>query len=152
MSDYLWAERYSYFRRFVPHFLQTLEFVADKHHENLLKAIELLKLINESGKRKLPEDAPTSFISAKWKPYIKDKSGKLNLRFYELSVLWELRTALRGGHLWVNGSYRFANPETYLIPPERWQNSKQDLVDLLRISPDGKEVIQNCRRELENLL
>ncbi len=34
----LWAERYSYFRRFVPHFFKTLEFVADRHHEPLLQA------------------------------------------------------------------------------------------------------------------
>ena len=148
----LWAERYSYFRRFVPHFLKALEFVADRHHESLLQAVELLKKINNQGKRKLPAEAPTSFISAKWKPYIKDKAGKLNLRFYELCVLWELRAALRGGHLWVSGSYRFANPETYLIPKERWQHSRQDFVDLLRISPNGKEVLQNCQTELENLL
>jgi TnpA family transposase len=148
----LWAERYSYFRRFVPHFLSILEFASDRHHENLLQAIEVLKRINEEGRRKLPTDAPTSFISAKWKPYIKDKTGKLSLRFYELCVLWELRAALRGGHLWVSGSYRYANPETYLIPKERWQHSKQDFVDLLRISPNGKEVLQNCQTELENLL
>lgn len=148
----LWAERYSYFRRFVPHFLKILEFAGDRHHEDLRQAIKLLKKINEARRRKLPPDVPTAFISAKWKPYIKDKTGKLNLRFYELCVLWELRAALRGGHLWVKGSYRFADPETYLIPKERWQNSKQDLVELLRVSPNGKEVLQNCRTELETLL
>lgn len=148
----LWAEKYSYFRRFVPHFLKIIEFAGDRHHEDLRQAIELLKKINQEGKRKLPTDAPTSFISAKWKPYIKDQTGKLNLRFYELCVLWELRSALRGGHLWVTGSYRFADPETYLIPKERWQNSKPDLVELLRISPIGKEVLENCRTELETLL
>lgn len=148
----LWAERYSYFRRFVPHFLKALEFVTDRHHEALLQAIEILKKMNVAGKRKLPPDAPISFISKKWKPYIKDKSGKLNLRFFELCVLWELRGALRGGHLWVNGSYRFANPETYLIPKERWQTSKQELVELVRISTNGKEVLQNSQTELENLL
>ena len=132
----LWASRYSYFRRFVPHFLQTLEFASDRHHEDLRQAVELLKKMNIEGRRKLPEDTPVSFISSKWKPYIKDKNGKPNLRFYELCVLWELRTAIRGGHLWIRGSYRFANPETYLIPKERWQISKQDLVGLLQISPN----------------
>ena len=48
----LWAERYSYFRRFVPHFLKNLEFVADRHHESLLQAVELLKKINNEGKKK----------------------------------------------------------------------------------------------------
>ena len=136
----------------MPHFLKNLEFVADRHHEPLLQAVELLKKINHEGRRKLPAEAPTSFISAKWKPYIKDQAGKLSLRFYELCVLWELRAALRGGHLWVGGSYRFANPETYLIPKDRWQHSRQDFVDLLRISPNGKEVVQHCQTELENLL
>jgi TnpA family transposase len=148
----LWASRYSYFRRFVPHFLQTLEFASDRHHEDLRQAVELLKKMNIEGRRKLPEDTPVSFISSKWKPYIKDKTGKPNLRFYELCVLWELRTAIRGGHLWISGSYRFANPETYLIPKERWQISKQDLVGLLQISPNGKEVLQNNQTGLETLL
>jgi TnpA family transposase len=148
----LWANRYSYFRRFVPHFLQTLEFAGDRHHEDLRQAVELLKKINREGKRKLPTDAPTSFIHKKWKPYITDPIGKLNLRFYELCVLWELRNALRGGHLWVSGSYRFADPETYLIPKDRWQTSKEDLVELLRISPNGKEVLQNFQIGLEMLL
>lgn len=57
------GERYSYFRRFVPHFFQTLEFVADRHHEPLLQAIELLKKINETGKRKLPPDAPFIYLA-----------------------------------------------------------------------------------------
>lgn len=35
---------------------------------------------------------------------------------------------------------------------ERWQSSKQDLVELLGISPNGKEVLQNSQAELENLL
>ena len=148
----LWASRYGYFRRFVPHFLKALEFASDRHHEDLLNAIKLLKKMNIEGRRKLPEDAPTSFISNKWKPYIKDKKDKLNLRFYELCVLWELRTAIRGGHLWVNSSYRFANPETYLIPKERWQNSKTDFVDLLHISPDAEKAVANCQTGLELIL
>jgi TnpA family transposase len=148
----LWAHRYSYFRRFVPHFLKTLEFASDRHHEDLLQAVELLKKINAEGKRKLPEDAPTSFISPKWKPYIKDKNGNLSLRYYELCVLWELRAALRGGHLWVKGSYRFANPETYLIPKERWQTFKQNFVDLLQVSQNAETDLKNCQTELETLL
>jgi hypothetical protein len=35
-------------------------------------------------------------------------------------VLWELRGALRAGNVWLESSRRYANPETYLIPPERW--------------------------------
>ncbi len=57
----LWASRYSYFRRFVPHFLETLEFASDPHHEDLRQAVELLKKMNIEGRRKLPEDTP-SFI------------------------------------------------------------------------------------------
>jgi hypothetical protein len=28
---------------------------------------------------------------------------------------------MRSGNVWLEGSRRYANPETYLIPKEQWQ-------------------------------
>lgn len=149
----LWAERYSYFRRFVPKFLSSFKFFAGQHHQSLLEALVLLQEINTGRKRKLPADAPTAFIPPKWKSYVIDRKTKqISFRFYELCVLWELRGALRGGHLWVAGSRRYADPETYLIPPERWRGSKNEAIELLGVAADGKVTLDARQVELERLL
>ena len=43
--------------------------------------------------RAVPEDAPLKFIPATWHPYVIDRSGRIDRRYYELCALWELRAA-----------------------------------------------------------
>ena len=42
--------------------------------------------------------------------------GRVNRRSFELCVLYQLRDGLRSGAIWLQGSRRFADPATYLIP------------------------------------
>ena len=63
--DYLdlLEKRFYFLRRYTPKFLNLLEFKSTKANESLVQGINILKEINESGKRKIPEDAPIDFIS-----------------------------------------------------------------------------------------
>jgi hypothetical protein len=49
-----------------------------------------------------------------------EPDGSISRRYYELCTLWHLRSALRAGNIWVAHSRRYANPDTYLIPPAEW--------------------------------
>ena len=93
----LFAKHYSYIRRFAPAFLANLTFQSHKATNPLLDAVAILKQLNASGKRAIPANAPTTFISPAWQEYVIDKSGTINRRYYELAVLWELRLHLRSG-------------------------------------------------------
>ncbi len=35
----------------------------------------------------VPEDAPLKFIPATWHPYVVDRSGRIDRRYYELCAL-----------------------------------------------------------------
>ncbi len=51
-------------------------------------------------------------------PYVNDNPDPTKrCHYFELSVLCELRGALRAGDVWLEGSRRYADPQTYLIPP-----------------------------------
>jgi hypothetical protein len=115
----LLATRYSTLRQFAPRFLETFTWQSAREDDALLSAIAVLKELNASGARKIPADAPREFIPVKWEPYVIDEDGQTSRRYYELCLLWEMRDALRAGNLWVEGSRRYTNPESYLIPPER---------------------------------
>ena len=58
--------------------------------------MELLRTLNQERRRTVPEDAPLKFIPVTWHPYVVDRSGRIDRRYYELCALWELRAALPG--------------------------------------------------------
>jgi hypothetical protein len=147
----LFAKRYSYIRQFAPSFLATLAFKSHKRSDPLLDAIELLRELNASGKRVVPGDAPRDFIANAWWDYVIDSNGKLNRRYYELAVLWELRLALRSGDVFVEHARRYADPSTYLIPQDEWPERRQEVIRLTSTPPSGATRLQDREAELQIL-
>jgi TnpA family transposase len=127
-----------------PILLATLNMKAAPTACELLKAVELLKGMNERQARKVPDDAPTSFVRKRWKSLVYTPDG-LDRRFYELCVLSELKNSLRSGDIWVQGSRQFKNFEDYLLPPSRFaaQRAQREL---------GLAVETDCDRYLETRL
>jgi hypothetical protein len=68
----------------------------------------------------VPKDAPLALVTDAWRPYIREADGTISRRYDELCTLWHLRSALRSGRVWVEHSRRYADPDTYLIPPAEW--------------------------------
>lgn len=146
--DFL-ANRYSYIRRFAPALFATLNFDGSDNQAMLLRAISLIHQLNQSRQRTLPETAPTEFVTPTWLSYVRDSSGNLSRRYYELCVLWELRRALRAGHIWIEGSRRYANPSSYLIPKHLWPHLRSEICQLVQIPDDGKRRLEQLQQQLQ---
>jgi TnpA family transposase len=134
--DFL-AERYSKIREFAPKLLQTLNLQANLATKPLLDAIEVLRGLNRDNKRQVPGSAPASFVNGKWQPYVYNDNGTFNRKYYELCVLWELRQALRGGNIWVEGGRRYAPLATHLLDTAQWQAKKAEIHQLLDLPVNG---------------
>jgi len=81
-----------------------------------------------------------------------DRSGRIDRRYYELCALWELRAALRAGDVWLETSRRYANPESYLIPPASWPALRPEVCTLTQTPQDGAARVKERQTELEALL
>ena len=61
-SDYdyldLLEKRFYFLRRYTPKLLNILEFKSSQANEPILKALDIIRDLNETGKRKIPSDAP----------------------------------------------------------------------------------------------
>jgi TnpA family transposase len=147
----LFAQRYSYLRQFAPRFLATLTFHSHKPSDPLLAAIELLRTLNAAGKRNIPLDTPTAFIADAWWAYLVEPDGKLNRRYYELAVLWELRAALRAGDVFVAHARRYADPNTYLIPQHAWPAHRAEVLRLTGTPATGETRVQERVAALQAL-
>jgi len=148
--------RHSYLRQFAPHVLAAIEFSASVEPSEVLNAVTLLRRLNAEGRRTVPDDAPTGFVPARWQPYLDaaHAAGKTAeyRHYWELAVLFALQGALRSGEIWVEGSRRYANPASYLIPPERWQDIRADTLVRTRTPTRFADRLAALEAELEGHL
>ncbi|MFU0790728.1 MAG: hypothetical protein ACFWT6_12320 [Virgibacillus proomii] len=91
--DYLdlLGNRFTYLRKYTPALLKSLEFRSTKASEPLIRALEALKEMNESGKRKVPDEAPLDFVPKRWQKHVYDDEGTINRHYYEMAALTELK-------------------------------------------------------------
>ena len=89
---------YPVLRRYAPQFIDAFEFRPSPVSEQLMKAVELLRELNKTGTRKVPDDAPRGFIRPRWERHVFTSEG-IDRRFYETCVLSELGKSLRSGDL-----------------------------------------------------
>ena len=108
--------------------------------------------MNTKGQRKVPEDAPIGFVTPKWHSYVLDQEGRISRRYWELCALWELRSALRSGDIWLDNSRRYANPQSYLLPSERWPDIRSEVCLQTQTPQDGCLRLKERKKELDELL
>ena len=145
--------RYSTIRQFAPTFLQTLTFHAQGPDDTLLRALEVLRTLDGAPTRRpMPRQAPMDLVTEIWRPYIREPDGRISRRYYELCTLWHLRSALRAGNIWVAQSRRYANPDTYLIPPADWPHWRPEVIQQTGTPSDGATRLAERDAELERAM
>lgn len=140
-------------RRYTPSLLESLQLKAAPTAQDLLEGVNTIRNMNQRQARKVPDDAPTSFVRKRWESVVWDEN-ELDRRFYELCVLSELKNSLRSGDIWVQGSRQFKDFEEYLLPTPRFMNqiNRQELGLPIETDCDRflKERLTVLERELAN--
>lgn len=117
-------DSYQTIRRYAPAMLDILPLQATSSSNSLMQAIEVLRTMNKAESRKLPDNPPTKFIKKRWHKLI-HTDNDIDVRYYELCVLSELKNALRSGDIWVQGSRQFKAFDDYLITKDEFQKIPQ---------------------------
>jgi TnpA family transposase len=138
-------------RRYTPTLLEALTLKAAPAARELLAGVEVLKDMNERQARKVPDDAPTSFVRKRWESLVRTPDG-LDRRFYELCVLSELKNSLRSGDIWVQGSRQFKDFEEYLVPAQRFSTQREQRELGLAVETDGDRYLEARLAVLEREL
>lgn len=153
-SDYdyldLLEKRFYFLRRYTPKLLEILEFKSSQANEPILKALDIIRNLNKTGKRKIPSDAPIKFISKRWKRYLYTDDGSINRHYYEMAALSELREHVRAGDISISGSRQYMDFEEYLISQEKWNEVKS--VSKLSVSLSFEEYIKERTDSLNKRL
>ena len=143
------GKRYSYFRQFVPAWLRMLTLHAQGPDDTVLRAVETIRALDQGAPgRPVPKEAPMALVTDPWRPYMREPGGALSRRYYELCTLWQLRSALRAGDVWVTHSRRYADPATYLIPAAEWPQRRPDVIQQTGTPGEGEHRLQEREAEL----
>lgn len=105
------TDRYATLRKFAPLLIEVLDFRSGRGSAASVKAIDMLRDLNASGKRDVPADAPMPFRK-EWRRLVVGTDGRINRRLYETATMAHLRNKLRSGDIWVersSGYRRFAS-------------------------------------------
>ena len=62
-----------------------------------------------------------------------------------------MRSALRSGNLWIEGSRRYTNPETYLIPTGQWSDLRDEACRQMKVPEDGWIRLKQRAAQLDQL-
>jgi len=146
------AARYPHVRRFARRFLSAFAFRSNRRGDPLLEAVGELLGLDGEGKRLVPDEAPLGFVPAKWGPHVVTEDGRIERRHWEMCLLWQLRGALRSGDIWVEGARRYADPQGFLVPKDRWPDLRAEVSLQTGTPPDGAAHLDDCRREMEAVL
>jgi hypothetical protein len=147
----LLGEHYAGVRRWTPAFLATFTFQGVPAATSLLRAIDLLRDMNDAARSSLPKSAPTGFIRERWARHVLP-GGAIDRRYYELCVLSELRDRLRAGDVWVVGSRRYRSFEERLISRETQQELQQSGTLPIAVDADFDRFMAGRRALLDERL
>ncbi len=118
-------QRFHYLRQFAPALLESLTFQAEvTGATSLIQATQLLKEMNQTGKRKLPEDAPLAFIPNNLRPFM-EKDGEVNKQAWECALLTVIRDEIRAGNVFVRQSKRFGRFDDFFIADDKWRVQRE---------------------------
>ena len=147
---------YGYLRQFSPQVLDAVRFAGGTAAAEMLEAVEILRELNATGARKVPGNAPTGFVPARWRGYLDtaEKAGNVTAyrHYWELCTLLALRDGLRTGDVFVPGSRRYADPAAYLLTPGKWADHRVEFCRLVGKPADAATGLAEVEKELHTAL
>ncbi|OGT42675.1 MAG: hypothetical protein A3F13_04000 [Gammaproteobacteria bacterium RIFCSPHIGHO2_12_FULL_40_19] len=140
--------RFNYFRRFSPVLLEHLQFETESNNSTaLLKAIDVLREMNNDDKRKLPLDAPIRFIPKKLLQIV-ILNGNVDRRAWECALLTSIRDEIKSGNVSIKGGKRYSQFNSFFIPDNEWKKIRVDFFKRNKLPQNSKEVPPYLKKRL----
>lgn len=142
---------YGQLRRYAPTLLDAFAFSGAPASQALLEALALLRRLNATGRKRVPREAPTGFVTPRWEPHVFTGKG-IDRPYYELCALSEVRDRLRAGDVWVAGSRQYQAFDDYLLPDPAWQDLQRAGSLPVAVETDAVAYLERRRREVHDEL
>lgn len=144
---------YGEMRKYSPQLLRLMPYNF-KENSDLAEAVDYLNKFNESGKKNLGNDAPTAFLSKRWRKHVIRKvKGKESVSKpdWEAALHSTIVEQTKAGEVTYANSRRWGDLEDLLIPVEEWSRTRLNHYQKLKLPVDSVEQIAKMREALESI-
>jgi len=145
LTDELCAH-YVGLHRYFPEFL-TLNFKGSAGCEPLLSAISLAKSLDASNKKKLPKDAPISFVPVGWRKVLTKDDGTLDRRVWDIALALAIRDTLRSGDLHLAESRKHVSFWNLVYDEQKWEKEKTKAYASLALPSKANDLFADIKNE-----
>lgn len=118
--------RHNYFRKFSKLVFDNLDFkLTSPEKSDIMDAISVLRLLNQSKKSNLSDDAPTKFIPKNLQDEI-FVDGKISSVSWETALLMSVKQAVNHNNIYIGDSKRFCHFNDFFMPVPDWKKIMPD--------------------------
>ncbi len=144
------SRKYRSARKFLPAFLELIEFTALPNTQSLKDAFELLKKNEQEGIKELDFlTTPQDFIPDSWKAYVYSSPEKISKPHYTMCLLEQIRLAIRRRDLFVQTSIKWTDPRKELLQGEAWTKIKPTICKGLDRSESVEDQLALLQKQLD---
>lgn len=144
------AQKYRSARRFLPYFLQLIRFSALPTAQPILDAIHFIKEQEEQKTKTFKlEDTPQAFIPDSWKQYIYPTKDQISKPHYIMSLMEQLRLAIRRRDMFVKPSLKWTDPRRKLLQGEAWKKIRSAICRGLDRSEKAQDQLALLQKQLD---
>ncbi|HPO40858.1 MAG TPA: Tn3 family transposase [Bacteroidales bacterium] len=116
--------RYPSLRKYFAEFIH-LPFAAEQGSNDLMKGIEMLRRLDSGELKRLPDDAPLTFVPKELRRALKDYSGNIARNAWELGLALAIKDALRSGDLYLPQSRQHVSFWNLMLDEARWRETRE---------------------------
>ncbi|MBA1661218.1 Tn3 family transposase, partial [Escherichia coli] len=135
-------------RRFLPDLLSRIHFEGNASAKTLIEALCWIEV--NLKKKKTDNDAPREIINKPWQQHVIRKDGSIDFHAYTFCALKELQLALKKRDIYVNPSWRYADPRAGLIEGKEWEALRSIICRSLGLSSTPGATLSAIATELDS--
>lgn len=142
-------DRFGYIRQFLPSFLKHIALIPEGEQRSpVMEAMDILRQMNESNKRKLTNDAPLEFIPKKLRPFVLI-NGNPDKPAWECALLTAVRDEIKSGNVSVKMSKRFGRFDDFFISECKWQKMREAFFKRAGMPCDPEDAGRYLKKRLD---
>ena len=139
-------EQYRHVRWFLPAVLTHIQFITAPAGKAVVEALNYLHVIEIDPKRKI--EPPMEIVTKAWQQYVIPEEDKFDRRAYMFCTLDQLRTAISRRDVYVNPSWRYADPRKGMLSPAEWESARPIICRTLGLSTNSQTILTSLQEEL----
>lgn len=128
--------------RFLPTLLRVIQFDGNPAARPLLQALQWLH-------QKPDHDPATTIADKAWQRHVVREDGKVNVSAFAFCALDKLRVAIRRRDVFVNPSWRYADPHAGLLAGVEWEAARPVICRSLELSAQPQATLAALTQELD---